>query len=58
MLFQTQGSSRDHTVTVTQPHPLFYWVDADKSGKYTETWIDPEGKGQCQDIVKYWAQRD
>lgn len=56
MLFQILGSSRDGVATATRQHPLFYWIDADKSGRYTETWIDREGKGLCQDIVRYWAQ--
>ena len=56
MLFQIVGTSWDGTVTTTLPHPLFYWVDTDKSGRYNETWIDRGGQGRCQDIVPYWSR--
>lgn len=58
VLFQILGNTWDGAVTKTLPHPLFYWVDTDRSGSYDETWIDQEGKGQCQDIVRYWAGRN
>ena len=56
MLFQIVGTSWDGTVTTTLPHPLFYWVDTDKSGRYTKTLIDQVGQGRCQDIVPYWSR--
>ena len=43
-------------MTTTLPHPLFYWVDTDKSGRYTKTLIDQVGQGRCQDIVPYWSR--
>jgi hypothetical protein len=55
MLYQIVESSRDGGETQTLPHPLFYWVDTNKSGRYSETWIDQEGNGQCKDLVQYWA---
>lgn len=58
VLFQIIGSSREGAVTDTLPQPLFYWIDTNNGGDYNETWVDREGKGRCQDIVKYWARRN
>jgi len=55
VLFQIVGTSGDGTVTKTLPNPLFYWIDTGNSGRYNKTWIDPVGKGLCQDIVPYWS---
>ncbi|HEX2056176.1 MAG TPA: hypothetical protein VHF07_06765 [Nitrospiraceae bacterium] len=53
-IINSQYNDYGDTVVDAMPHPLFYWYDEEKSGRFS-MWIDPKGEGCQCDIVPYIA---